>query len=368
MDKVLIENPRLFGIKRSNRDYTLKDTWGKNQFNSSFPAALACYLHSKGMKAVYYKTDENMNRVLEHIGINELYGVDPLGDDIYFSFETQYTPFQKYVIGSIPRNDLVILSKGQCISSLEIKLVALPDNPTCDFEDDNYGSEIVIRPDTIIYLACSFIKLYNDDRRKLLEVIDGIGDKVNDWTTADNILPIIYDIYSAVKRLVKNSYQEQMPVVMEPVWKTEGKSPMLAENCLDVFIWSNCGILKLFMPSESDFVSDSNGRKTLPKISRHTRTMVWLFKMIKDYAENGHFDGGRIIDELSYNTKNDKAFASNGLRTHPIMTCDELTKPRITKKEIKNIILGGGQNLLSPERRFDAIIYNSPDLFKEDDK
>lgn len=32
-------------------------------------------------------------------------------------------------------------------------------------------------------------------------------------------------------------------------------------------------------------------------------------------------------------------------------------------KVLKKIILGGGQNLLSPERRFDAIIYNSPDLF-----
>jgi hypothetical protein len=45
------------------------------------------------------------------------------------------------------------------------------------------------------------------------------------------------------------------------------------------------------------------------------------------------------------------------------MTCAELTKPRIKKKEIRKIILGGGQNLLSPERRFDAIIYNSPELF-----
>jgi hypothetical protein len=41
-----------------------------------------------------------------------------------------------------------------------------------------------------------------------------------------------------------------------------------------------------------------------------------------------------------------------------------LHNPRITKEEIKNIILGGGQNLLSPERRFDAIIYNSPELFE----
>jgi hypothetical protein len=67
--------------------------------------------------------------------------------------------------------------------------------------------------------------------------------------------------------------------------------------------------------------------------------------------------------ELSYNTKNDKAFAVSGKITHTLMDCPELTKPRIQKSEIKNIILDGGQNLLSPERRFDAIIFNSPELF-----
>jgi hypothetical protein len=45
------------------------------------------------------------------------------------------------------------------------------------------------------------------------------------------------------------------------------------------------------------------------------------------------------------------------------MQSSELTKPRIKNNEIKNIILGGGQNLLSPERRFDAIIFNTPELF-----
>lgn len=45
------------------------------------------------------------------------------------------------------------------------------------------------------------------------------------------------------------------------------------------------------------------------------------------------------------------------------MSSKNLTHPRIKKSEIKNIILGGGQNLLSPERRFDAIIYNCPELF-----
>jgi len=362
----MIDNPRLFGILHSNRDYTLKDTWGKNQFNSSFPTALACYLHSKGMKAIYYKTDNKMTKIISQIGIDELYGIDPLGDSTYFSFETQYTPFQKYVTGSIPRNDLVILSNGQCLSSLEIKLVALPDNPTCELTDDHFGSEIVIRPDTIIYLACSFIQALDDNREMIKALLGNDCDNLNDWTEINDILPHTYEIYNAIKRIVEASYRKQSPVVMEPVWKTEGKSSKLAENCLDVFVWSNCGILLLFMPSDHDFIENTDGVKSLKKIGRHERTMIWLYKMLFDYANNGHFDGGKIIDFLTYNTKNDKAFASNGLRTHPIMTCPELTSPRITKKEIKNIILGGGQNLLSPERRFDAIIYNSPDLFEEE--
>lgn len=351
------EQPRLFGINRSNRDYTCPDTWGKNQFNSSFPAALACYLHSQNLKAVYYKADRNMKRELSDIGIDTLFGVDPLGDDIYFSFETQYLPYQRYVVGTIPRNDLVILSHGQCVSSVEIKLTALPDNSTCNLSEGEYASEIVVRPDTIVYLACSFIQSYDNDRTAIKAAIGDAGRNITDWTEAGNVLPHMDEFYKAIKRMVEEKCDNQVPIIMEPVWKTEGKSPRLAENCLDVFVWSNFGMLNLFMPTENE---------ECRSISRHTRTMIWLFKMLFDYAQSGRFDGNKIIDELSYNTKNDKAFASNGVRTHSIMTCAELTRPRITKGEIKKIILGGGQNLLSPERRFDAIIYNSPDLFEGD--
>lgn len=86
-------------------------------------------------------------------------------------------------------------------------------------------------------------------------------------------------------------------------------------------------------------------------------------QMIQEFAMNGAFDHGQIIDVLSYNTKNDKAFSINGLVTHQYLKSDILTRPRIHQSDIKNIILGGGQNLLSPERRLDAIIYNSPGLF-----
>ena len=151
---------------------------------------------------------------------------------------------------------------------------------------------------------------------------------------------------------------KQEPILMQPIWKTLGKSPALAENCLDVFVWSNFAFTQLFLDVARGELSSNN------RITRQIRTIIWLFKMLYDFSISGQFNHAKIIDELSYNTKNDKAFAVSGIVTHPYMDCEELHHPRITKEEIKNIILGGGQNLLSPERRFDAIIYNSPELFE----
>jgi hypothetical protein len=162
----------------------------------------------------------------------------------------------------------------------------------------------------------------------------------------------------AIDRIVLSILEKQEPLLMQPVWKTKGKSPKLADNCLDVFIWSNFAFTQLFVDVARGELSGGANR-----ITRQVRTIIWLFKMFYDFAKRGQIDHHKIIDELSYNTKNDKAFSISGRITHKYMTCAELTRPRIEKKEIKKIILGGGQNLLSPERRFDAIIYNSPELF-----
>jgi hypothetical protein len=50
MNKV---EPGLFGLNKTNRDFTLRETWGKNQFNSSFSASLCCFLESKNLPANY---------------------------------------------------------------------------------------------------------------------------------------------------------------------------------------------------------------------------------------------------------------------------------------------------------------------------
>ncbi len=354
------QKPAIFGITYSNRDFSLNETWGKNQFNSSFPAGLSNFLAYKGLDNIYLYLDKDLKVQHGKISTEKLLGIEPNSEDLFFSFETQYTPYQQLVIGSLPRVDLVtqLRSNGQSIKPIEIKLTALPDNSTCHLSEEYYGCEIVIRPDTIVYLACSIAENFKDEKEKLAELIGSQFDNIEDWTNGTIVWSHITNMILALDRIILSVLDKQEPLVMQPIWKTNGKSPKLSENCLDVFVWSNFAFTQLFVDVARGELSEGANR-----ISRQVRTIIWLFKMLYDFSKQGQINHHKIIDELSFNTKNDKAFAVSGRITYRYMSCPELTKPRILKEDIKDIILGGGQNLLSPERRFDAIIYNSPELF-----
>ena len=354
-----LAKPALFGINHSNRDFTQKDTWGKNQFNSSFPAALACYMSSKGLSPVYLKLKDDLNITHSKISTRELFGIDKFSNELFFAFETDYTPYQQLVVGNIPRIDLVLQNtKFQtCLRGLEIKLTALPDNSTCELSDNKFGSEIVVRPDSIVYLALSIAMNYRHNSDDLKILLGTKFDEIKDWTEGREVMPFIAKMIDAINNVLLKNIDKQEPLIMQPVWKTIGKSSNLADNCLDIFVWSNFSFTRLFLNIATKEISKEN------KITRQLRSVIWLLKMLLDFCNTGKINHVKVIDELSYNTKNDKAFAVSGRFSHPFMTCNELTTPRITKNEIKNIILGNGHLMLSPERRFDAIIYNYPDLF-----
>jgi len=353
------QSPGFFGIKHSNRDFSQKDSWGKNQFNSSFPASLASYMHHKGLEANYICLGKEGEVFQKGLNVKELFGIDPNSEDIFFAFESPYMPYQKLLIGNLPRVDLVIQNKesGVCLKGLEIKLTALPDNSTHTLGDEKYSCEIVVRPDTIVYLACEIAQNYQENLGHLKKIIGNSFDEISDWSDPGEIIPWIPKVSEKLKEILQDNLEKQTPLLVQPVWKTKGKSPRLSENCLDVFVWSNLALTQFIL----DFAKSENHLSH--RITRQTRTFIWVFKMLYDFSKKEQIDHEKIIDELSYNTKNDKAFAASGRVTFPYLQSENLTKPRITKGEIKNIILGGGQNLLSPERRFDAIIYNSTEIF-----
>lgn len=352
----------LFGLIHSNRDFSQRESWGKNQFNNSFPASLACYMYHKGMKLNYLMLNKNLKIQHQEIDVDQIFGIAPLSTNLFFSFESDYVPYRNIVTGKLPRVDLVthdINRNNACLRSIEIKLTALPDNSTYRLPDNQYGCEIVTRPDTIIYLALSIIHEFENSRDKLLNYLQPVCSQIEDWSSIRQVLPFITQIVDCLDTLLIENLEIQSPLVMQPVWKTVGKTSKLYQNCLDIFVWSNFGFTRLFVDITKRLA------KSEETIQRPMRSVVWLVKMLYEFALVGKIHHKLVIDTLTYNTKNDKAFALSGSNTRLYMTCDNLIQPRITKQEIKNIILAGGQNFLSPERRFDAIILSNPEIFDD---
>jgi len=349
--------PGLFGQRHSSRDYTKVECWGKNQFNSSFPASLVAYMYSKGIAPIYIMTTKDNKITHSTISSEDLFGIDPLSDNAYYNYEAGFPPYEKFYQGEREHIDLVMMDNetSKVLSGLEVKLTALPDNTTKSQPESDWGTEIVMRPPTICFLACSICENYSTAKGKerLRSMLRKVP-QINHWEEIDEVLPHYTKILEAVLAVSSDMHNKQKPLIIQPVWKTEGNKMRLKDDCLDVFVWSNLAIIQMCCTEDA---SD------LRRINRFHRTIIWIYKMLLDYVTYDTFDYKRIIRLQSYNLANDKAFAMPGSKSRVFLKSDIVVKPRITKYEIKNIILGGGQDLLSPERRFDAVLVNSPDIF-----
>lgn len=363
--------PGMFGLKHTNRDFSKEDTWGKNIFNSFFPASLVAYMSSKSVNPVYITLNKNLKVVHKYISGTQLFGIDPLSDELYYSFESSYAPFDGFFVGTREREniDLVLLSLKDGhktpLHGLEIKLTALPDSSTRNNSEDNMSCEIVVRPPTICYIACGILEHYKTSSKlqTLRQLIEGVPN-IDHWEDASSVGPHYQKIREAIIRVMKDMVRYQTPIMVQPVWKTEPKKASLTDDCLDVFVWSNIALMKTCADIELKLRKRKNG-DTYYKIERTHRTIIWLYRMLFEYVTfNSVFDYQRITS-LTYGTDTDKAFSRQGTSTIDFLRSPELTHPRINKSEIKNIILGGGQNFLSPERRFDAILVNTPGLFED---
>ena len=91
-------------------------------------------------------------------------------------------------------------SSGIPLSGLEVKLTTLPDNTTKDLPDEDYGSEIVVRSPTILFLACSICACYDspEGRMRLHDMLNTIGEEIRDWGEIRQVVPH----YEAIKQAV----------------------------------------------------------------------------------------------------------------------------------------------------------------------
>lgn len=354
--------PSLYGIKNSNRNFEDKFCWGKNQFNSSFPVALCCYMRDKDYGSVLISQDGAKTKVSE-AGFDYIFGTTLRNDKLKFCFEASFDPYGDFVEDQMEVIDLVIRnnSTGKFIRPLEIKLTTLPDDATSDLPEDRYGSEIVVRSPTMRYMALGLAQTCSAaDRRKIKKIFHDACRDVRDWENKAEMLSKREAIFEAVDEFLLKFEDRQKPMLLQPVWKTVGKSPTLADNCLDVFAWTDVALAR--------FIYDIavKAMKNPSKITRQQRSLLRFARFMYEFAKSGKVFQAPIYDGMTFDTLNDKEFAIGGAQTNRRMKCARLVRPKVRKDEIKNIVLGGGQKYLSPERRFDAILYFSTDLFDED--
>ena len=345
----------LFGLSNSNKDFAQAKSWGKNTFNNAFPTALMCYFDHLNLEPNYLILGDDGTVIHDEISVTQVFNFAPTDDDIFYAFETDFAPFRTLTVASPPRADLVIWDQLEetCRAALEIKLTALPDHTTAHAADNKYGTEIVVRPDTIVAMALKIAYLFKDDSAPLAQSLAELS-AIKDWTNADEMLALLPIISDVLDTFLLNHLHLQSPLVLQPIWKTYGKTLMLHEQAFDIFIWSDFAFTRLFF----------RDRMARNRITRGARSIIWLAKMLFDFATYGKIDYHRVIDTLSFNTKNDKAFAVSGTVTQPFMASRHLETPRLSKYVLKDIILNNGHHYLSPERRLDAAILSTPELFE----
>lgn len=350
--------PALFGISRSNRNFSDPYYWGKNQFNSAFPVALACYMQSLDLPVNYVKFKDTLHSEVGELAVCDLFGSPAPSNQLYFSFETRFDGFRSFVHDELPAIDLVVGTDEPVrqLRPIEIKLTTLPDNTTEACSEEKYGAELVIRSATTRYMALSMAKAVNEHRSRVQEIFEPVCARVRNWDSKAEMIPLLARAVSALELFLTEFKNLQSPLLMQPIWKTIGKSPVLAENCLDIFVWSDFALTHLFLDS-------ARNPRDLQSISRYGRAALRLTRFLYERSKSEKVFQAPIYDGMTFDTQNDKEFAISGTRSRELMACPRLVKPVIRKDEIKNIILGGGQKFLSPERRFDAILYFSTDLF-----
>lgn len=62
-------------------------------------------------------------------------------------------------------------------------------------------------------------------------------------------------IASKLKTVLKVIRDRQIPLVMQPIWKTQGKSAKLHDYCLDIFVWSNIAFTQLFLDAATEEIN-----------------------------------------------------------------------------------------------------------------
>lgn len=353
-------DPGLYGISHSNRNFKDRYCWGKNQFNSSFPVALCCYMRDKKYGTVLISQRGECTRT-SVVNFEEVFGTKKPNDQLKFCFESVFSPYGQFVEDEMEVIDLVIkdFKSDEFIRPLEIKLTTLPDDGTSSFAEDKYGSELVVRSPTMRYLALGIAqKCDTKARSRIKDIFHADCKAIRDWSNQAEMITKRRAIFAALNKFLLAFESFQQPLLLQPIWKTKGKEPKLAENCLDVFTWTDFALARMLYDVATSAKSDN-------AITRPQRALLRLARFLYEFSKAGKVYQQPIYDGMLYDEDDDLPSGVALRFEQRLKTCARYKRPIIRKKDLRNIILGGAGALLRPTYDFVDLLCTDKSYFTD---
>ena len=336
-----MEQSGLFGIFHSNR--SSNDHWGKNCFNSSFPTSMACYMLAHDIPVIYLRLNKELKVVAETLPVSQLFNCDGRSlEELSFQFESVFEPYQQYSFDPIDGIDLVVKgTDGNFLSPVEIKL-------TVTKPESQWGAEMVIRSATTSYCALGMFDSVKDEARNIREIFEPSCSNIQMWDNDFEMTHKLPNLFAAINTFERTYLQNQKPLLMQTLWKTQGKSPVLADQAFDIVVWSDYAFSRLFVDSSNEIA------KTM---SRPARSTARLARCLWELSKSGKIRITDIYRQMAFGNQTDKEFSVNGLHWRKYVEHERITRPALPKAVISEIIQEGFIEKLSPERRFDQTLY-----------
>ena len=341
----------LYGIYHSNRSEN--NHWGKNCFNSSFPTSLACYMLDRNINAIYITLDiinGHLKVVPREIPIRQVFNCgDKTPHDLYFSFESVFAPYQQYSFDSIDGIDLVVKdTDGNYLSPLEVKLTVIPTSQTSTQTEDKWGSELVVRAATTSYCALGMFDTIKDHARNVREIFEEACSSIQMWDNDYEMTHEMPHLCDAIDQFQLQYYTNQKPLLMQTLWKTQGQSPILADQAFDIVVWSDYAFSRLFL---------DNSALPADTMRRGMRASARLARCLWELSKSGRIRITDIYRQMAFGNQTDKEFAVGGSLWRKYVTTDRVQNLAINKNVVNEIIEPGYIDRLMPERRFDQTLY-----------
>lgn len=270
-------------------------------------------------------------------------------EDLYFSFESVFDPYQVYSFDAIDGIDLVVKDlQGNFLSPLEVKLTVLPTDSTSSKPEQEWGCELVIRSATTSYCALGMFDSITVEARNIREIFEETCSSIQMWDNDFEMTHKMSYIHDSLDEFQSLYYRHQKPLLMQTIWKTQGKSPLLADQAFDIVVWSDYAFSRLFIDG-SDELS-----KTM---KRPMRAAARLARCLWELSRSGKIRVVDIYRQMAFGNQTDKEFAIGGPKWRQYVRSDRITTPILSKSAVNEIIEPGNIQRLSPERRFDQTLY-----------